>query len=113
MKEEVFDVVNDRDEVIGRRPRSGVYRLGLMHRAVPVLVFNAAGEVFLQKIAATKRPKGIDTAVGSRQDRHMLGEPKNQFARNRAALSGCGRAQSKFLSVVSVSVGNAASAFAP
>lgn len=54
MKEEVFDVVNERDEVIGRQPRREVHRLGLMHRAVHALVFNAAGQVFLQKRSMTK-----------------------------------------------------------
>lgn len=54
MPEEIFDVVNERDEVIGRRTRSEVHRLGLMHRAVHVLVFNAAGQVFLQKRSLTK-----------------------------------------------------------
>jgi isopentenyldiphosphate isomerase len=54
MKEEVFDVVNAGDEVIGQRPRSEVHRLGLMHRAVHVLVFNAKGQVFLQKRSMTK-----------------------------------------------------------
>jgi isopentenyldiphosphate isomerase len=54
MKEEVFDVVNERDEVIGHRPRSEVHRLGLMHRAVHILVFNAAGQVFLQKRSMKK-----------------------------------------------------------
>ena len=32
MSEEIFDIVNDRDEVIGQRPRREVHRLGLMHR---------------------------------------------------------------------------------
>jgi len=54
MSEEMFDVVNERDEVIDRRPRSEVHRLGLLHRAVHVLVFNARGEVFLQKRSWTK-----------------------------------------------------------
>jgi isopentenyldiphosphate isomerase len=54
MTEEVFDVVNERDEVIGRNTRSEVHRLGLMHRAVHVLVFNARGEVFLQKRSMQK-----------------------------------------------------------
>lgn len=52
--EEWFDVVNDRDEVIGRRPRAEVHRLGLKHRAVHVLVFNRRGELFLQRRARTK-----------------------------------------------------------
>jgi isopentenyl-diphosphate delta-isomerase type 1 len=54
MKEEVFDVVNERDGVIGQRTRSEVHRLGLMHRAVHVLVFNALGQVFLQKRSLKK-----------------------------------------------------------
>jgi isopentenyldiphosphate isomerase len=54
MSEEIFDVVNERDEVIGRRPRSEVHRLGLLHRAVHVLVFNSRGQVFLQKRSMTK-----------------------------------------------------------
>lgn len=54
MNEEIFDVVNERDEVIGQRTRSEVHRLGLIHRAVHVLVFNSRGEVFLQKRSMTK-----------------------------------------------------------
>jgi isopentenyldiphosphate isomerase len=54
MSEEIFDVVNDRDEVIGRRTRADVHRLGLQHRAVHVLVFNARGELFLQKRSMKK-----------------------------------------------------------
>ena len=54
MSEEIFDVVNERDEVIGRKPRSEVHRLGLMHRATHVLVFNKRGEVFLQKRSMKK-----------------------------------------------------------
>ncbi len=54
MAEEIFDVVNERDEVIGRKTRHEVHRLGLMHRAVHVLVFNARGEIFLQKRSMKK-----------------------------------------------------------
>jgi isopentenyl-diphosphate delta-isomerase type 1 len=54
MTEEIFDVVNDRDEVIGRQTRREVHRLGLMHRAIHVLVFNSQGHVFLQKRSMTK-----------------------------------------------------------
>lgn len=54
MSEEMFDVVDERDQVVGRRPRGEVHRLGLLHRAVHVLVFNAAGQVFLQKRSMMK-----------------------------------------------------------
>ena len=59
MSEEIFDVVNERDEVIRRAPRREVHTRGLWHRAVHILVFNARGEVFLQKRAMKK-----DTAAG-------------------------------------------------
>jgi isopentenyldiphosphate isomerase len=54
MREEIFDVVNERDEVIGRQSRREVHRLGLRHRAAHVLVFNARGQIFLQKRSLTK-----------------------------------------------------------
>jgi isopentenyldiphosphate isomerase len=54
MPDEIFDVLNDRDEVIDRRSRPEVHRLGLMHRAVHVLVFNSAGQLFLQKRSMSK-----------------------------------------------------------
>lgn len=54
MSEEIFDVVNDRDEIIGRNTRAEVHRLKLQHRAVHVLVFNARGEIFLQKRSMKK-----------------------------------------------------------
>jgi len=54
MAEEIFDVVNERDEVIGQRARSDIHRLKLNHRAVHVLVFNSRGELFLQKRSMKK-----------------------------------------------------------
>jgi isopentenyl-diphosphate Delta-isomerase len=54
MSEEIFDVVDEQDRVIGRERRSEVHRLGLRHRAVHTLVFNLRGEVFLQKRSMSK-----------------------------------------------------------
>jgi len=59
MTEEIFDVVNERDEVVGQSLRPEVHARGLRHRAVHVLVFNARGEVFLQKRSMSK-----DTSPG-------------------------------------------------
>jgi isopentenyldiphosphate isomerase len=58
--EEWFDVVDDRDAVTGRATRREVHARGWKHRAVHVLVFNRAGEVFLQKRSMRK-----DTAPGA------------------------------------------------
>jgi isopentenyl-diphosphate delta-isomerase type 1 len=54
MNEEIFDIVNERDEVIGQLPHQQVHRQGHKHRAVHVLVFNAQGELFLQKRSMAK-----------------------------------------------------------
>lgn len=52
--DEIFDVVNEHDECIGKELRAVVHRLGLRHRAVHILVFNSRGELFLQKRSMTK-----------------------------------------------------------
>lgn len=52
--DEVFDVVNDRDEVTGQSTRKEVHRLRLMHRSVHALVFGRDGRVFLQKRSMLK-----------------------------------------------------------
>lgn len=54
MSDEIFDIVDERDQVIGQCPRREVHRLGHKHRAVHVLVFNSKGEVFLQKRSMSK-----------------------------------------------------------
>jgi isopentenyl-diphosphate delta-isomerase type 1 len=52
--DEIFDVVNERDEVIGQLSRPEVHRRGLKHRAVHILIFNSRGELFLQKRSTKK-----------------------------------------------------------
>ncbi|PTY00541.1 NUDIX domain-containing protein [Opitutus sp. ER46] len=54
IREEWFDVVNERDEVVRRATRREVHATGLWHRAVHVLVFDAAGRLFLQKRSMAK-----------------------------------------------------------
>ena len=54
MSDEIFDVVNERDEVVGQNTRREVHARGLLHRAIHVLVFNEGGEIFLQKRSMTK-----------------------------------------------------------
>ena len=54
MSDEIFDIVNERDEVIGQRTRREVHRDGDKHRAVHVFVFNSRGQIFLQKRSMKK-----------------------------------------------------------
>ncbi|MEM8549313.1 MAG: NUDIX domain-containing protein, partial [Verrucomicrobiota bacterium] len=51
---ELFDVVNQHDEVLFQCKRSEVHRRRLFHRAVHILVYNSRGEVYLQRRSPTK-----------------------------------------------------------
>lgn len=51
---ELFDVVDADDRVIGRAPRGEVHARGLRHRAVHMFVVNRAGRVFLHQRSLTK-----------------------------------------------------------
>ncbi len=53
-EDEPFDVVDENDTRIGTAPRGAVHRDNLLHRAVHVLVYNADGELLLQKRSAWK-----------------------------------------------------------
>ena len=52
--DEMFDVVDEHDVVVGRRSRSEVHALDLIHRAVSVFVFNSRRELLIQKRSAAK-----------------------------------------------------------
>lgn len=52
--DELFDVVDEQDRVVGQAPRREVHARGWRHRAVHLLVVNAAGRVFLHKRSKTK-----------------------------------------------------------
>lgn len=58
--EELFDVVDERDAVIGRATRREVHARNLLHRAIHVLVFDPHGRIFLQKRSMAK-----DSAPGA------------------------------------------------
>ena len=58
-EDEIFDVVDEQDQVIGRDTRREVHARKLLHRATHVLVVNSRGRVFLQKRCLAK-----DTAPG-------------------------------------------------
>jgi isopentenyl-diphosphate delta-isomerase len=52
--EEKVVLVNERDEAIGIEDKTKVHRLGALHRAFSVFVVNSAGQLLVQKRAATK-----------------------------------------------------------
>jgi len=72
--QEIFDVVDEKDHVIGSAPRSEVHARTLRHRAVHVWLFNPRGDLFVQKRSATKDtfPRCYDSSasghVNSREE---------------------------------------------
>ena len=65
MADELLDVVNDNDEVTGQAMRSMVHQQGLQHRGVHVFLFNAQGEMLIQKRSADRAnsPSLLDCSV--------------------------------------------------
>ncbi|MFG2906970.1 NUDIX hydrolase [Kitasatospora sp. NPDC048286] len=64
--EELLDVVDEHDRVIGTAARGEVYRRGLTHRCVFILVRDPAGRIFVHRRTDTKlfAPGAYDMFVG-------------------------------------------------
>ncbi|MFE2042752.1 NUDIX hydrolase [Streptomyces sp. NPDC059477] len=64
--DEILDIVDERDRVIGQAPRGAVYARGLRHRCVFVQVRDGAGRIFVHRRTATKLvfPALYDMFVG-------------------------------------------------
>lgn len=54
MNEEYVILVNEDDRAIGQLEKMEAHRLGLLHRAFSVILFNSKGELLLQQRAAHK-----------------------------------------------------------
>jgi len=52
--DEIFDVVDWADFVIGQATRREVHEKGLFHRAVHILIFNKSDQIYLQKRSMAK-----------------------------------------------------------
>ena len=68
--EEMFDVVDSTDKVIGRASREEIHRKGLLHRSTHLLVFDGSGRVLLQKRSMRKDrfPGRWDSSVSGHVD---------------------------------------------
>ncbi len=62
---EIFDVVDEADQVISQASRHEVHRRALRHRAVHIFVFNEHGDLFLQKRSRwkDKHPQQWDSSA--------------------------------------------------
>ncbi|GGV67614.1 MULTISPECIES: NUDIX domain-containing protein [Streptomyces] len=64
--DEIIDIVDEQDRVVGQAPRGEAYAKGLRHRCVFVQARDAAGRVFVHRRTATKLvfPSLYDMFVG-------------------------------------------------
>ncbi|WP_320780161.1 NUDIX hydrolase [Streptomyces sp. CRN 30] len=64
--EEIIDIVDEDDRVVGQSPRGEAYARGLRHRCAFVLVRDARGRIFVHRRTATKQvfPSRYDMFVG-------------------------------------------------
>ncbi|MER6619044.1 MULTISPECIES: NUDIX hydrolase [unclassified Streptomyces] len=64
--EEIIDIVDENDRVVGRSPRGEAYARGLRHRCAFVLARDAEGRIFVHRRTATKQvfPSLYDMFVG-------------------------------------------------
>ena len=53
-RDEIFDVVDAENNIIGKASRHEVHSKSLMHRSVHILVFSPQGNLFLQKRSMNK-----------------------------------------------------------
>ena len=65
MPDELFDVINENDQVIGQEMRSNVHLRGLWHRGAHVLLFTREGKLLVQQRSKTKSqsPLTFDCSV--------------------------------------------------
>jgi isopentenyl-diphosphate Delta-isomerase len=54
VQDEIYDVVDKMDQVIGQATRREIHQKNLLHRSTHILVFNHQNEVFLQKRSMSK-----------------------------------------------------------
>ncbi len=78
--QELLDIVDENNQVVGSAPYDDVYAKRLNHRIVHVLIFNDKGEVFLQQLSAKKKfcPGHWGTSAGGHVKR---GETYEQAAK--------------------------------
>lgn len=68
--EEILEIVDADDRVVGTAKRAEIHRKGLLHRAVHIFVFNSRGEVYVQRRSASKdrHPLKLDSSAAGHVD---------------------------------------------
>ncbi|MDQ7783662.1 MAG: NUDIX domain-containing protein [Desulfomonilaceae bacterium] len=67
---EILEIVDEQDRVVGTTTRKDIHQRGLMHRAAHVFVFNSRGEIYVQRRSASKdrHPLKLDSSAAGHVD---------------------------------------------
>ena len=67
---EILEIVDSYDNVIGTGTRGEIHRKGFFHRAVHLFVFNPAGQVYIQRRSCSKdrHPGKLDSSAAGHVD---------------------------------------------
>jgi len=67
---DILEIVDSDDNVIGTATRAEIHKSRLMHRAVHIFVFNDAGEIYVQMRSASKdrHPGKLDSSAAGHVD---------------------------------------------
>ncbi|MGO9566400.1 MAG: NUDIX hydrolase [Desulfomonilaceae bacterium] len=67
---DILEIVDSHDKVIGTGTRGEIHRLGLCHRAVHMFVFNPAGQIYVQRRSRSKdrHPGKLDSSAAGHVD---------------------------------------------
>jgi len=68
--DEILEIVDSYDNVIGTGTRGEIHRKGFFHRAVHLFVFNPAGQVYIQRRSCSKdrHPGKLDSSAAGHVD---------------------------------------------
>jgi len=67
---EILEIVDSYDNVIGTGTRGEIHRMGFFHRAVHMFVFNPAGQIYIQRRSCSKdrHPGKLDSSAAGHVD---------------------------------------------
>ncbi|MFH0959060.1 MAG: NUDIX domain-containing protein [Pseudomonadota bacterium] len=70
-EEELLDVVDHKDNVLGTATRGMIHQAGLFHRAVHIFLFNSSGEIYVQRRSEWKDryPLKLDSSAAGHVDK--------------------------------------------